>query len=140
MSSLPGGAGWGGAGEGGGPPWAMTSHPSPYALTHFTFIRTGNDFPPMKVREEHNDSLVGEKWNLHPTTTIGPTFRKRCEGNAQPPPRWHGRERRHSTFLCIFLIQAALRHFNVLTAYMRRGRGGADGSVRGDALQSLYAD
>lgn len=64
-----------------GAPWATTSHPSPYALTHFTFIRTSNDFPPMKVREEHNESLVGEKWNLHPATAIGPTFRKRCKGN-----------------------------------------------------------
>lgn len=43
-----------------GAPWAMTSHPSPYALSHFTFIRTSNDFPPMKVRQEHNRSLVVE--------------------------------------------------------------------------------
>lgn len=69
-SSLPGGA-----------PWATTSHLSPYAFSHFTFIRTGNDFPPMKAREEHNESLVGERWNLHPATAIGPTFIKCYKGN-----------------------------------------------------------
>lgn len=40
----------------------MTSHPSPYALIHFTFISTSNDFPPMKARvKEEAETLVGEK-------------------------------------------------------------------------------
>lgn len=61
-------------------PAAMTSHPSPYALIHFTFIRTSNDFPAMKVKEGNNKTLVGEKWNLHPAMAIGPAFRNCCKG------------------------------------------------------------
>lgn len=58
----------------------MTSHPSPYALIHFTFIRTSNDFPPMKGSEEEAETLVVEKWNLLPVMAIGRAPRKRCKG------------------------------------------------------------
>lgn len=60
----------------------MTFHPSPYALIHFTFIRNGNDFPPMKGREEDDrgDTCWGEKRNLCPAMSFGPTFGKCCEG------------------------------------------------------------
>lgn len=61
-------------------PAAMTSYPSPYALIHFTFIRTNNDFPPMKGREEEAETLVGQKWNLLPAMAIGCTLRKCCKG------------------------------------------------------------
>lgn len=61
-------------------PAAMTSYPSTFAFIHFTFIRTSNDFPPMTGREEDDETLVGEKWNLHPALPIEPAFRKCCKG------------------------------------------------------------
>lgn len=61
-------------------PEAMTSHPSPYALIHFTFISTSNDFAPMKGRERRLRHLLGEKWNLLPAMAIGCALGKRCEG------------------------------------------------------------
>lgn len=40
-------------------PDAMTCHPSPYALIHFTFISTSNDFAPVKGRERRLRHLLG---------------------------------------------------------------------------------
>lgn len=51
-------------------PEAMTSHPSPYARIHFTFISTNNDFAPMKGKEGRLKHLLGRsgifflKWQL----------------------------------------------------------------------------
>lgn len=49
-------------------PEAMTSHPSPYTLIHFTFISTSNDFPPMKGSESRLRHLLGKEWNLSSCT------------------------------------------------------------------------
>ena len=37
----------------------MTPHPYPYALIHFTFISTSNDFAPMKGTERRPRHLLG---------------------------------------------------------------------------------
>lgn len=43
-----------------GAPWATLSHPSPYAFSHFTFIRTSKDFPEMKERRAQWVTCWGE--------------------------------------------------------------------------------
>lgn len=99
-------------GVGGAPGGAATSHPSPYALSHFTFIRTRNDFPPMEVGEETMTHLLGGGGggrSLGPTTAIEATCRKTLPGKCFTFTEVT-QKRCDNTFYVVFLYaQTALR-------------------------------
>lgn len=133
----------------------MTSHPSPYALIHFTFIRrTSNDFPPMKGIKEEAETLVGEKWNLLPAMAIGRAPIKRCEGGyiaitevTQDGDNNHFRLLMYAhcfaqlafkqTDTCLNLHARARRR---MARALTQWPTGPDGSVHCDMLGSLYTD